>query len=182
VLAELGLEVQTGVGKTGVVGYMGKGEGPVVRCVPIWTPCLFRKKMTWNTPHRCQAACACGHDAHTAMLLGAATLLSRQELPGQVASFSAFEEASDAEGVSGAAYDCRRRPGRCRCGHRSHVDGTLETGHISAADGGSVPPWIRLERTSLAAEGTGHTHTRLLIPSGLPHTYSTPYMPCLPGA
>ena len=29
-LAEMGLEVQTGVGRTGVVAYLGEGPGPVI--------------------------------------------------------------------------------------------------------------------------------------------------------
>ena len=29
-LRELGIEAQTGIGKTGVVGYLGDGDGPVV--------------------------------------------------------------------------------------------------------------------------------------------------------
>src|SRR5262245_3694164 len=29
-LAEIGAEVQTGVGRTGVVGYLGDGDGPVI--------------------------------------------------------------------------------------------------------------------------------------------------------
>jgi len=46
---------------------------------------------------------ACGHDAHTACLLGAAELLSQMELPGQVRLlFQPSEEGMDAEGKSGA--------------------------------------------------------------------------------
>ena len=49
---------------------------------------------------------ACGHDAHTAMLLGAATLLKgladEQRLPGSIRLlFQPSEEAQDAEGKSG---------------------------------------------------------------------------------
>jgi amidohydrolase len=46
---------------------------------------------------------ACGHDSHTAMLLGVAMLLSRRELPGQVRLlFQPAEEAADEFGISGA--------------------------------------------------------------------------------
>ena len=49
---------------------------------------------------------ACGHDAHTAMLMGAATLLKELadegRLPGEVRLlFQPSEEASDDEGKSG---------------------------------------------------------------------------------
>jgi amidohydrolase len=50
---------------------------------------------------------ACGHDAHTAMLLSAATLLKEladeQRLPGSIRLlFQPSEEEPDAEGKSGA--------------------------------------------------------------------------------
>jgi amidohydrolase len=46
---------------------------------------------------------ACGHDAHTAIALGVATLLAQEEFPGTVRFlFQPSEEKSDEEGVSGA--------------------------------------------------------------------------------
>jgi len=47
---------------------------------------------------------ACGHDSHTAMLLGTAALLVKEEFPGTVRFlFQPSEEAGDEEGKSGAA-------------------------------------------------------------------------------
>jgi len=42
---------------------------------------------------------ACGHDSHTAMALGAATLLAQEKFPGKVRFlFQPSEEAGDEEG------------------------------------------------------------------------------------
>jgi amidohydrolase len=46
---------------------------------------------------------ACGHDSHTAMLLGVAELLSKEEFSGTVRLlFQPSEEGADEEGISGA--------------------------------------------------------------------------------
>jgi amidohydrolase len=46
---------------------------------------------------------ACGHDAHTAMALGTATLLAKEKFPGTVRFlFQPSEEAADEENLSGA--------------------------------------------------------------------------------
>jgi amidohydrolase len=103
-LGELGLEVQTGVAKTGVVAYLGEGK-PVVAiradmdALPIHeaTGLPFASKNS-GVMH------ACGHDAHTAILLGVAQLLTT--LPDRPAGqvrflFQPSEEASDDENKSG---------------------------------------------------------------------------------
>ncbi|MEP7355687.1 MAG: M20 family metallopeptidase [Anaerolineales bacterium] len=103
-LTELGVEVRTGVGRTGVVGYLGEGDGPVIaiRADMDALPILEANAVDYasQVPGNMHA---CGHDAHTAMLLGAAMLLSQRGLAGQVRLiFQPSEEAFDAEGVSGA--------------------------------------------------------------------------------
>ena len=138
VLSDLGLEVHKDVGKTGVVGYLGKGDGPVLAlradmdALPIQEENdVEYASLVAGRMH------ACGHDAHTAMLLGAAALLSRQQLPGQVRFlFQPAEEATDAEGVSGAS---RMIADGVLEGVDAvialHVDAALETGHMSVGDG-----------------------------------------------
>lgn len=103
-LADLGLEVQTGIAKTGVVGYLGEGQ-PVVAiradmdALPIYeTTGLSFASQNSGVMH------ACGHDAHTAILLGVAQLLTNmpERPPGQVRFlFQPSEEDKDDENKSG---------------------------------------------------------------------------------
>jgi amidohydrolase len=108
-LAALGLRVRTGVALTGVVADLDHGPGPAVAlradmdALPIEEEGEHDYRSTVpGVMH------ACGHDAHTSILVGAATLLvasrERGELPpGRVRFlFQPSEEASDAEGKSGA--------------------------------------------------------------------------------
>ncbi len=87
-LNQLGLEVQTGIGKTGVVGILeGASDGPTV---------LYRADMDALPIHEENSAeyisreagkmHACGHDGHTAIALGIAKVLSnrRESLGGRV--------------------------------------------------------------------------------------------------
>jgi amidohydrolase len=87
-LQALGLEVRTGVGGTGVVGLLrGARSGPTIalRADMDALPIQDRKQVPYasvvpGVMH------ACGHDGHTAILLGTADLLSRHRdrLAGQV--------------------------------------------------------------------------------------------------
>ncbi len=102
-LRSLGIRVRSGVGKTGVVGYLGEGK-PVV-ALRADMDALPLQEMN-QVPYASQVPGvmhACGHDAHTAILLGVAMLLRDQQLPGQVRFlFQPCEESGDEEGKSGA--------------------------------------------------------------------------------
>jgi amidohydrolase len=87
-LSEMGLEVQAGVGKTGVVALLeGEKEGPTVLvradmdALPIIedTGLPFASQMQGKMH-------ACGHDGHTAIALGVAKLLSkhRHQISGRI--------------------------------------------------------------------------------------------------
>lgn len=95
-LKALGIEVKTGVAKTGVVGILKGGKpGPVVAlradmdALPVTerTPVPFASKVksTYNG-QPVGVMHACGHDAHTAMLMGVAEILSsmKKDLKGTV--------------------------------------------------------------------------------------------------
>ncbi len=84
-LTALGYEVKTGIGKTGVVGILRNGEGPVV----MWRAdmdalgVLETTKLTFASTTTTKnaegqiipVAHACGHDAHTTWLLGIAKMM-----------------------------------------------------------------------------------------------------------
>ena len=104
-LEEMGIEAQTGVGKTGVVGFLGEGSPVIgIRADMDALPIQEENDVPYasRTPGLMHA---CGHDAHTAMLLGVARLLSQMpDRPtGQIRFFfQPSEEAHDSEGKSGA--------------------------------------------------------------------------------
>jgi len=102
-LTGLGVRVETGVGLTGVVGYLGEG-GPTI-ALRADMDALPIQELN-DVPYASQVPGvmhACGHDAHVACLLGAAMLLAEMELKGRVRFFfQPSEEGQDEEGKSGA--------------------------------------------------------------------------------
>ncbi|MBP6470455.1 MAG: amidohydrolase [Chloroflexi bacterium] len=107
-LQEIGIDMQTGIGRTGVIGRIGSGDGPTIGIRADMDALPIVEKN--DVPYCSQNAGvmhACGHDAHTAMLLGVAHLLkqSYQTEPwhGNVRLiFQPAEEAFDDQGISGA--------------------------------------------------------------------------------
>ncbi|MEX0407840.1 amidohydrolase [Aquibium sp. LZ166] len=78
-LEEFGIEVHRGLGETGVVGTLKRGTRPIAVGLRADMDALFIHEET-NLEYRSKVdgkMHACGHDGHTAMLLGAASYLSR---------------------------------------------------------------------------------------------------------
>jgi amidohydrolase len=103
-LEKLGYRVRRKVGRTGVVGEIGAGNGP---CIALRADMDALPIMEANdVPYKSKndgTMHACGHDSHTAMLLGAATLFAKEKFPGRIRLlFQPSEEVGDEEGVSGA--------------------------------------------------------------------------------
>jgi amidohydrolase len=115
-LRALGIAVQTPVAHTGVVGLLKGGKpGPVVAlradmdALPVTEQVDLPFKSTVRTTFNGQdvgVMHACGHDAHVAILLGAAEVLAgvRDEIPGTIKFlFQPAEEGAPAGEEGGAA-------------------------------------------------------------------------------
>jgi len=105
-LHDLGIEYETGVAKTGVVAYLGEGEPRIaLRADMDALPIREANDVEYKSQNP-GVMHACGHDAHTACLLGAATLLSEDFKQGKLKGtvkllFQPAEENSDGNGNSG---------------------------------------------------------------------------------
>lgn len=77
-LQEFGLDVHTGLGGTGVVGTLKNGDGPTIglRADMDALPFTELGDIEHKSCHH-GAMHACGHDGHTAILLGTAKLLAQ---------------------------------------------------------------------------------------------------------
>jgi amidohydrolase len=102
-LEKMGYRVKRGVGKTGVVAEIGEGGKVIaIRADMDALPILEQNEVEYVSQNK-GAMHACGHDSHTAMALGAALILSKENLPGRVRFlFQPCEETTDEEGKSGA--------------------------------------------------------------------------------
>ena len=107
-LSEIGIDHKTGVGITGVVGQIGTGNGPTIaiRADMDALPIHENTGLDYSSKNT-GAMHACGHDAHTAILLGAAHLLKESFAKGNWNGnvrflFQPSEEKFDDQGVSGA--------------------------------------------------------------------------------
>lgn len=114
-LRSLGIEVKTGVAKTGVVGILkGGNPGPVVALradmdgLPVTErvdlPFASKVKAVYNGQN-VGVMHACGHDTHVAILMGAAEVLAsiKKDIPGTVKFiFQPAEEGAPAGEEGGA--------------------------------------------------------------------------------
>jgi amidohydrolase len=114
-LEALGLEVHTGIAHTGVAAVLRGGlPGPTVAlradmdALPVAEQVDLPFRSTATTEYRGQQVGvmhACGHDAHTAILMSAAEILAahRKELPGTILFIFQPAEEGAPEGEKGGA-------------------------------------------------------------------------------
>lgn len=126
-LGKMGYRVRTGVGRTGVVGERGEGS-PIVAIRADMDALPIQEEN--DVPYASQVPGvmhACGHDAHTAILLGVARLLAQEAFPGTIRLlFQPAEEIADEEGISGA-------PRMVEDGAMAGVDAALAL-HVNAGE------------------------------------------------
>lgn len=144
-LRSLGMDVRTGVAKTGVVGVLrgGKpGRGVALRAdmdaLPVTEMLDLPFKSVETSTFNGQSVGvmhACGHDAHVAMMMGVAEILSsmKSDLPGTVTFIFQPAEEGPPPGEPGGAVEMVK-------------EGALESPHVDAIFGLHVMP---LERGSL---------------------------------
>jgi amidohydrolase len=137
-LKALGLEVRYPVAKTGVVGILKGGRpGPTV-AVRADLDALPVQEVN-DVPYKSQTPGvkhACGHDAHTTIVLGTAEVLSKMKdrLPGTVVFVFQPAEEGPPEGEEGGA-DLMLKEGvfdspRVQAVYGLHMDGHLDSGQV----------------------------------------------------
>ena len=153
-LRSLGIEVKTGVAVTGVVGILkGDQPGPVVAlradmdALPVTektdVPFASKVKTTYNGMET-GVMHACGHDAHTAILMGVAEILSgmKKELKGTVVFIFQPAEEGAPKGEEGGA-ELMVKQGvldnpKADVIFGLHMDALLEVGKISYHPAGTM--------------------------------------------
>lgn len=153
-LAGLGLEVRTGVAHTGVVGTLVGGKpGPVIAlradmdALPVTErvnlPYASKVRSTYNGQD-VGVMHACGHDAHVAILMGVAEILSqrRESIPGTIKFFFQPAEEGPPAGEQGGAElmvkeGVMREP-TVEAVFGLHMNSALQTGRVAYRPGGTM--------------------------------------------
>jgi amidohydrolase len=115
-LRDAGYDVTTGVGKTGVVGLLRNGDGPVVMlradmdALPVaeatGLPYASKATATDREGKSVPVMHACGHDMHTTCLAGATTLLAQMRDTWRGTVMAVFQPAEEtAEGAQAMIDD-----------------------------------------------------------------------------
>jgi len=166
VMASMGYRVRTGVGRTGVIAERGEGS-PIVAIRADMDALPLQEEN--DVPYASQFAGvmhACGHDAHTAIVMGVGALLAQETFPGTVRLlFQPAEEEEDEEGISGA-------PRMIEDGAMEgvdmvlalHVDASVPVGDISIDAGPSSAGVDTFYATIIGQGGHGSAPHRVVDP------------------
>ena len=161
-LRALGIEVRYPVAKTGVVGVLkGARPGPVVALRADMDALPIQE--TNDVPYKSQVPGvkhACGHDAHTAIVLGTAEVLSkmRDRLPGTVVFLFQPAEEGPPDGEEGGAPLMIKEGAldepKVQAIYGLHMDPFLNVGQVGWAVG---PIWASADTFTIEVQGkTAH--------------------------
>ncbi len=172
-LTELGLAVETGLAKTGVVGVLEgeSGTGVVawradMDALPITEntdlPFASKKTDTWEG-QEVGVMHACGHDVHTSVALGLAEVLVAPEVRKRIRGKVVFLFQPAEEGVLGPGphgADAMVRAGALKNPKPDavmgfHVDSRLGVGEIGLISGGALAAADRFEVSIQGAQAHG---------------------------
>lgn len=138
-LNDMGVEAEVGIGRTGVVARIGDGAGAKIGiradmdALPIQEAIDLPFKSNIDGKMH-----ACGHDAHTAILLGVAQILhNTPDVSGEIRLlFQPSEEKWDDDGISGATAMIDDQALE-ELDHviALHVDSTLPVGEVTVGNG-----------------------------------------------
>jgi amidohydrolase len=150
-LKKLGLEVQTGIAKTGVVAILKGGKpGPVValRADMDALPVLERANLPYKSTvtaeylgQQVPVMHACGHDTHVAMLMATAEVLTsmKKDIPGTVKFiFQPAEEGTPGDEKGGAPEMIREgvmENPKVEAIFGIHINSSLEVGKLRYKSG-----------------------------------------------
>lgn len=135
ILEGLGYRVRRGIARTGVIAELGDGK-PVIAIRADMDALPLQEVNETSYCSRVPGLMhACGHDAHTAIALGVATLLKKEEFSGTVRFiFQPSEDSDDDDGVSGA-------PRMISEGALENVDAILGLHVHAGGDSGRISMW-----------------------------------------
>ena len=167
-LASLGLQVDCGLAGTGVVATLSRGEGPRIGLRADMDALSMAEANQF--PHRSlvpDVMHACGHDGHTAMLLGAAKQLSRDSHFSGTVRFI-FQPAEENEGGAKRMLEeglLERFP--CDAVYALHNWPSLPAGQFAINHG---PMMAAFDTFEIEVRGSG-TH------AGMPEMGCDPFVP-----